>query len=139
MNRSEGVLAVLGLGAMFVILTVLCAGCKLGGIGLGLFERQVNPDAIVGNYEWYEQQVKDVKATEGKIRDAEDAVKGFKADNGDVKDYKFDQRQELSRLQSNLTGLKQARRGMVEDYNARAGMVSRNAWKRSDLPQHIEE
>lgn len=120
--------------------TVLSVGCWAWSTGTGVITRVVNPDAIVQNYEWYEQQFKDIKAMEGQVRDGEDAAKRFKEDNGvDASKWAYDQRQEYARLNSNVTGLHSAKRRMVEDYNARAGMITRNLWKRSDLPQHIEE
>lgn len=126
-----------------VPVAILCAlvggGCYLVGVATGVFKRVVNPDAVISNYEWYEQQAKDIKAVEGQIRDAEDSVKRFKEDNGKPKDWTFDQREEYARLNSHVTGLKQARRGMVAAYNARSNMVTRNLWKHPSLPHQIEE
>lgn len=136
MNNLKTTAILLG---SFLLLVCVCAGCRLWHLGMGVVDRQVNPDAIVSNYEWYEQQVKDIKAIEGQCKDAEDAMTQFKTDNGAAKDWRFDQRQEYARLSTNTTGLKQARRSLIENYNARAGMISRNLWKSSTLPQHLEE
>lgn len=125
-------------GVMIVVFCIVGVSLILGWVG-GVFNRVASPDAAIGGYEWYEQQVKDIKAIEGQIKDAEDSCKQFKEDNGAAKEWTYDQRGEYSRLNSNTTGLKQAKRKMVEDYNARAAMITRNLWKRSDLPQHIEE
>ncbi len=135
------VLGFLGLGLVgLLIVTVIWSVVSwVWGVGSGVTNRVVNPDAIVQNYEYFEQQLKDIKAVEGQIKDAEESVAAFKKDAGDAKEWKFDQREEYGRLNSNLTGLRQSRRKMVEDYNARAAMISRNLWKSSDCPQHIEE
>lgn len=121
---------------MFGVCGVLSWGWNLG---TGVLNRQVNPDAIVGNYEWYEQQVRDIKATQGQINDAKESVETFQKGSGAPEHWTFTQREEFGRLNANITGLKQARRQMIENYNARSSMISRNMWKRSDLPQHMEE
>lgn len=104
-----------------------------------MYERTASPDAAINSYEWYEQQVRDIRAVDGQIKDAEAAAQRFKDDNGKAGEWAFDQREEYGRLNSHVTGLRQARRSMVETYNARAAMVTRNLWKSSDLPYHIEE
>ncbi len=135
---------------MVVLLAGACLTCLIGSVawwivgfvwntGTGVANRVANPDAVVGGYEWYEQQLKDIKAVEGQIKDADDSAKAFKADNGEAAGWRFDQREEYGRLNSNLTGLKQARRKMIEDYNAKAAMITRNLWKSPTCPQHIEE
>lgn len=131
--------AVVGVGLLLLAILV-CGGIWSFGSDYAhrLYERTASPDAMVSSYEWYEQQVKDIKATEGQIADAQDALTRFKADNGLATGWRFDQRGEYDRLNSNLTGLKSARRSMVEAYNARAAMVTKNLWKSSTLPQHID-
>lgn len=123
----------------FVMICVCGVGCWGWNLGMGIVNRQVNPDMIVQSYEWYEQQVRDIRAIEGQITDAKEAVETFKSGSGPAEHWTFTQREEFGRLNSNITGLKQAKRKMIEDYNARASMISRNYWKSSTLPQHIEE
>ena len=118
---------------------LLSAGCWFIGIGTGVVGKVVNPAAIIGNYEWYAQQVKDIKAIEGQLADAAESAARFKTDSGDPSGWKFDQRGEYARLNSNVTGLAQSRRKLIEDYNAKSGMITRNLWKHPSLPQHIEE
>jgi hypothetical protein len=126
----------LPISAVLIILGAICWGLGLFG---GLVDRVVNPNAIVQNYEWYQQQLKDINAIEGQIKDAQDSADTYKKDNGDPANWKFDQREEYGRLNSNVTGLKQSRRKMIEDYNAKASMITRNLWKSSTCPQHIDE
>lgn len=128
-----------------LILCLVLAGCvmfSIFGMGRnwlsGVANRVASPDAAISSYEWYEQQVKDIKAMDGQIDDAKEEVSHFEKVNGTANGWKWDQREQASRLSDNVTGLKQARRKMVEDYNARASMITRNMW-RSNLPQHIEE
>jgi len=125
--------------SLFLFLFVLGLGCWGWKTTFGVVERVVNPDAIVQNYEWYEQQMRDIKAIEGQIKDAEAATKRFKDDNGPSKNWAFDQREEYARLNSHITGLSQARRSMIQTYNARASMITRNLWKSKTLPHQIEE
>lgn len=124
---------------LFVVLVIGGVGCFVWNWGAGIYHQTATPERAVERYEWYEQQVRDIKAVDGQVRDAQGAVDRFKADNGPSNRWKFDQREEYARLNTNLQGLKSYRRGLVEDYNARAGMISRNLWKRPDLPTHIEE
>ncbi len=136
-DATLGVLALIGI---CVLILVCGIGSWFWNLGTGVINRQVNPDAIVSNYEWYEQQFRDIQAVEGQIKDAQEATTrlmnliGPKQEN-----WTFDQRQELYRLESNLTGLKQSRRSMIQTYNARASMVTSNMWKNSSLPHQIQE
>jgi len=134
---KDGILAFLLLIFGVAIICVCAGTCTVWNYGSRVAERTIGPDAMISNYEWYEQQLKDIKAIEGQTRDAEQAVVDFKEANG--KELAYDQRIELSRLQANVTGLRQARRKMVEDYNARASMVTRSMWKSGTLPYRIEE
>jgi hypothetical protein len=121
---------------LLIAISLVAKGC---GWIAGVAEHVASPDAAISSYEWFEQQYRDVHAIEWQIKDAQDAVKRFKDDNGKPSDWAFDQREEYGRLNSHVTGLKQARRGMIEVYNARASMITRNLWKSSTLPQHIED
>lgn len=126
---------------MIIIALVMVVGLISWGMGVGkdIVDRTINADAIITNYEWYEQQYKDIQAIEGQIKDAQASVDRFKADNGSAENWKFDQREEYARLNSIATGIQQARRKMIEDYNAKAWMITRTMWKSGNLPHHIDQ
>lgn len=129
------VLLLIILGSILVITPI---GCVVNW-AYRAADRTISPDAAIDSYEWFEQQHKDIQALELQIKDAEEALVRFKADNGEAKEWAFDQRGDYSRLNNNLTGIRQSRHTLIETYNARAGMITRNLWKSSTLPQHIGE
>lgn len=135
---KDGILTCLAVLLVCVLGVGLVAGVAVLGYTGGLFHRVASPDAAVDSYEWYEQQYRDVKATEGQLRDAEEALAEFDKTVGAEKRNFFEQ-QERERLASNVVGLKQYRRQLIAAYNARSAMVTRNLWKSSTLPQHLEE
>lgn len=139
MTGKDSTIGAILLIVLIILLPLLCLfqwGCR---VGTGVVDRVINPDAIIGNYEWYEQQFRDIKAAEGQIKDAEESVDRFKKDSGPSKEWRFDQREEYARLNSNLSGLKSFRRSLIESYNAKSSMITRNMWKSGTLPYHIEQ
>lgn len=54
------------------------------------------------------------------------------------KDWSFDLNTEYSRLSSTLTGLKNFKRDMVAEYNAKAKMLTRKFFMGKDIPDHID-
>ena len=134
---KDGILYTLLFVGAVLLLTSLCLirwGCN---VATGVVDKVVNPSAIIVNYEWYETQFRDIKAAEGQIKDAEDSIKRYKEDNKG--NWTFDQREEYARLNSNVTGLRSYRRSLIEAYNAKASMITRNMWKSGTLPQHIDQ
>ena len=143
METKNGILSVIIVILSCILLAIFCGvvntGCWAVNVGKGVVDRVVNPDAIVTNYEWYEQQYRDIKAAEGQIKDAKDAIKSFKEDSGPSDKWRFDQREEYARLNSNLQGLKSYKRSLIETYNAKSAMITRNLWKSSTLPHTIDQ
>ena len=136
---NKGFFICLGLFLMVIVMPGCLLGKWLYGVGTGVVTKVVNPDAIITNYEWYEQQFRDIKAAEGQIKDAQETIDRFKLDSGPSNGWKFDQREEYARLNLNLQGLKSYKRSLIEAYNGKASMITRNLWKSSTLPQSISQ
>lgn len=103
----------------------------------GVAERTFNADNMIYNYEWFKRQVQDVKAIDQKINAAELALKGFESHAGDRANWKFDDRQEWSRLNNVLLGLTNQRAGMIAEYNAKTQMANRDLFRTGDLPNEL--
>jgi len=131
-NKSTWVLVTL----FFVFVSLFC--CAANWVSR-IYEETATPEKAVARYEWYETQFRDIKAAEGQLKDAEESVTRFKKDSGESKEWRFDQREEYARLNVNLQGLKSYRRSLIEAYNAKAAMITRNMWKSSTLPHQIEQ
>jgi hypothetical protein len=104
---------------------------------VGIAERTLNSDNVIANYEWFKRQYQDIQAFDTKIANAEAAQKAFEQSAGPRETWKFDDRQEWSRLNAVLLGLSNQRRDMVAEYNARTEMANRNLFRTSDLPAII--
>lgn len=76
-----------------------------------LAQKVVNAEAIISNYEWFYDMKAQIDAT---------AVKA-----------------KIARGEPEEKGIKMVLVGMIEEYNARSKMVTRNMWKADDLPYQI--
>ena len=131
---------VAGLAAVGIVAGLVIASTAVGLITLpfravsGVAERTFNPDNMIHNYEWFKRQYQDVKAIDVKISTAEAAQKSFEASAGDRSTWKFDDRQEWSRLNTVVLGLRGQRASMVADYTAKTQKANRNLFRTGDLP-----
>jgi len=128
--------------AKVVFLGILLLG--IIGLGVGvifkpfdIISKVTNSDRIINNYEWFQQQYHDIIAIELKIAIADKEVIQFKIDAGVRKDWTFEDKNELSRLQSISSGLKYQANDMIAQYNAKSKMITRSLWKSSELPFNI--
>lgn len=136
--------AVIGVICLICFLAVGCIIWNIVGWGAdvatGVVQRQVNPDAIVQNYEYFTNQYHDIQATDGQIEAAKFAINDWYDTNGkDPNKWTFQDREELARLKTNMTGLVQARKDMAAQYNAKSREISRNLWKSKELPYQIDQ
>lgn len=134
---------VTGLAAIGIVSGLVVAGAAAGLLTLpfravsGVAERTFNADNMIHNYEWFKQQYQDVQAIGVKIGVAEGAISAFEASAGDRGTWKFDDRQEWSRLNTILLGLRGQRASMVAEYNAKTQMANRNLFRTGDLPAEL--
>ena len=104
-----------------------------------VFDKTIDADNVIYNYEWFKQQHEDVQAIDVKILDADSNLTSFKEELGDRTDWHREDREEVSRLNAVCLGLKNQRADMVSEYNARSRMANRSIFKANDvnLPKEI--
>ena len=104
-----------------------------------VYEKTLDADNVIYNYEWFKQRYEDIDAIDSKIVQAKAAVEQFKVDAGERKDWDRMDKEEFSRLSSVELGLNQQRADIAAEYNARSRMANRKIFKMGDteLPQHI--
>lgn len=127
----------------FFVIVMTIVGTLAGVVTLpfrsaaAVAEKTFNADNMIYNYEWFKRQNEDVQAFDQKIAAAELAKKGFEAHAGDRSTWKFEDRQEWSRLNNVLLGLTSQRISMVAEYNAKVQMANRNIFRTGDLPERL--
>lgn len=84
-----------------------------------------NADNAIYNYHWFQERAGAIKALDGKIKIADNAVETFKLEAGNRDKWTFEDKNEYSRLQSVAQGLKSQREDFVKEYNAKAGEADR--------------
>lgn len=102
-------------------------------------ERTFNADNIIRQYEWFKRQNQDIEAIDANLAQRRAALRDFEVSAGARSEWRFDDRQEWSRLSSIVHGLEGQRTSMVAEYNARAEMANRDIFRTRDLPERIEQ
>lgn len=100
----------------------------------GIIDKTLTADNAIYNYEWFKQQVEDIKAIKNKVDIAGKAVETFKLDAGDRSSWTFEDKTEASRLAAIQQGLQSQLEDMVATYNARAKMANRNIFESGIIP-----
>lgn len=90
-------------------------------------------DNALYNYRWFKDRYEEIKATEGKIENAEQDITNFERSSGNRSTWTFEDKNEYSRLISVRTGLKNYYETIVGEYNSRAKQVDRAIFK-DELP-----
>ena len=104
-----------------------------------IVEKTLDADNVIYNYEYFKQAYQDIKAMDLKIATAQSAVEEFNKSAGPREKWDFRDKEESSRLNSNLVGAKNIRNDMVATYNARSKMVNRSIFMGRDVPAEIEQ
>jgi hypothetical protein len=128
-----GTATIVVLGGLYGVATVV----GVVTTPLAIVNKILQPDNVLYNYEWFKQQVQDVKAIDQKINAFTATLKAFEVSAGPRDSWKFDDRQEWNRINSVLTGLTGQRASMVAEYNAKSQMANRTLFKTSDLPEQL--
>jgi len=136
-------------GAVLVGMIVLSFGIKLIFFPVHTAENMVktaydandkiiNADNAIYNYEWFKQQVEDIKAKTIMLDNASIAVDSFEQSAGERVNWTFEDKNEYNRLNTIKLGTKNQLEQMTADYNARAKMATRNIFEDSVLPSYID-
>lgn len=134
----------IGVAVAIVLILVLVVGTALDLIGhtaneaTKAYKQTVTADKAISNYEWFEQQYKDIQAQDEKIANAKSAVDDFAVVAGPRDKWTFQDKEQYSILFNDLKGLKEKRTSMVSEYNAKSRMITRKMWKSDSLPYEIQ-
>lgn len=90
-----------------------------------IVKKTYNADNAIYNSHWFKEKAGAIRAAETNMLSAEADLKAFQETAGPRDKWTFDDKQEESRLRSVATGLRNARKSDIEEYNARAQEVDR--------------
>lgn len=131
----------IGLFTLVLLIVISVAGFVLNPFKQAgrIFNKTIDADNVIYNYEWFKQRHEDILATESKIDSAREAVEQFKSDAGPRDSWHREDRTEHSRLTTVVMGLEQRRADLAAEYNARSRMVNRSIFKTGDveLPESV--
>lgn len=102
-----------------------------------VIQQTLETNNIVGNYEWFHQQVRDIDTARGRVRTNTASIREFETMAGPRETWKLDDRQEWARLNSVVTGSRNYYLQLIQDYNARAAMLNRSVFRDRSLPEMI--
>ncbi len=108
------------------------------GTAEGVIDKTLTADNAIYNYEWFKQQVEDIKANQKKIDAALQSTVNFLSIAGSHDTWTFEDKTEYARLSSIQQGLESQQANLVADYNARAKMANRNIFQDGKIPDFIE-
>lgn len=136
---------VLLIGALIAALVVAsCASCVLhpavyaGQQANKVFEKTLDADNAIYNYEWFKSQLQNVGSMDRKIEIAQGQLTAFQESAGPRDKWDFRDKEEAARLAANLSGIRNVRSDMVAEYNARSRMANRAIFKGRDVPEFIQ-
>lgn len=105
-------------GGIFALVIVVVGAfffvLNLASVPAGVITKVVNPAAIISNYEWFYAMKGEIDATHAKYVIAKRAGK------------------------EEADGINMVLQSMIQEYNAKSRMTTRNLWKATDLPYQIE-
>ncbi|GAC1413830.1 MAG: hypothetical protein NVSMB66_6420 [Candidatus Doudnabacteria bacterium] len=132
-------LLVLGVVGRFISIAMLPVHVIDNTIQTGhdIVDKTINADNALYNYEWFKQQVQDIKAQKNKIDIAQNSLTSFEASAGVRKDWTFEDKTEDARLRSIVQGNQSQLETMVADYNARASEANRNIFQDGLIPSAL--
>lgn len=102
-----------------------------------IYEKTLDADNVIYNYEYFKQAYHDIKAMDEKERAARAELLSFTDSSGPRSGWDFRDKDEHARLSANVTGIQQVRAEMVSQYNARANMVNRKIFMGTDVPAQV--
>lgn len=102
-----------------------------------IIDKTLDGGNIIFQYEWFKQTYEDYQAIGIKINTAASNMILFKEDLGPRKDWDFEDKQEIARLNSILVGLQYQKEDIKAKYNARSKMLNRVLFKDKNLPHQL--
>lgn len=106
----------------------------------GVRERVANPDNVLYQYEHFHDLCAGVRAADQKITVKQDEIAAYdkRHPDGDDSD-RFQAAPKRDRLDTELSGLKQHRTDLAEQYNADSAKANRSLFKGWSLPERIDD
>lgn len=101
-------------------------------------KKVINADNAIYNYEWFKQQKADIDATKRQYSLAKQNYDSYVVSLGDRKEWGFEDKTEVARLNTVVLGLQTNLESQIADYNARASMATRNIFEDHVLPDYID-
>lgn len=138
MKKLGRVLVIVGLVVLvptFLTVNYVCNVARK--TATGVIDRTTNPDNVIYNYEWFKLQYQQIQANATQIQNSQTELDNFQKTH--PAPLSFMAEQELSRLNANITGLKNFRATTIAEYNAKSKMANRNIFKSKELPESIGE
>lgn len=102
----------------------------------GVVDNTMTAENAIYNYEWFKKREGEIKALYKKEERAKQELDDFLEIFPDQEKWNRDDKQEYSRLRSNLTATGNMLDTAIEDYNAKSGMVNRAIFK-DNLPSNL--
>lgn len=102
-----------------------------------IIQQTFDANNVIYNYEWFRQQYQDVEAMKMKIVNSQSQLDSWISSAPDRSDWKTQDRQTHSQLNSIVLGQKNQLAQMIANYNARATMANRSIFM-SGLPSTID-
>lgn len=132
----------------YFIIGYTAAALHLFALPLFKFESQIqmnqdiirktyNADNAIYNYEWFKDRYEAIQAIDTKISNTEESYQIYKENTGDQKNWTFEDKTEIARLQSVVLGLKNHKEDLIAEYNSRAKQANRNIFQ-DRLPLFID-
>ena len=135
MNKNRGSIEVL----LFVIICLIVLPILLWSLGaFGVIGRETAPGVILQKYEWFKKQCTDINAMEKNIQSTKVRIDTFKKDNGAMKTWDWNMKDEYSRISTVLQGQIQQYNSLVAEYNQRASMINWS-WAEGKYPREFKE
>jgi len=109
------------------------------GIDMGyqVVDKTLDGGNAIANYEWFKNQEQQIKVLGQQMDRAIEELNDFKETmNKDRSTWDMMDKDEYSRLRSNITGIGQMLDAAIGDYNAKSSMVNRAVFK-DNLPSNI--
>lgn len=105
-----------------MILVLVLIGCSAAGV----YDRTMDADNIIHDYEWFHDAYTSIGAREAQIKEFEDLL------------LSEEDQKEKQRLRMELSGIKQTCRSLVAEYNANAAKVNVGIFRGTSLPETID-
>jgi len=127
-------LAAIGLKALWLPVHTIKKGVDMG---YDVVDKTMDGEKAIANYEWFKNQEQQIKVLGNQMNRSLEELNDFKATlSNDRKEWDMYDKDEYSRLRSNVTGIGQMLDAAIGDYNAKSSMVNRSVFK-DNLPTNI--